>query len=46
VIKLLKKDNQELILLDEEFLATLSEQKNRELFARITSLDFNEQPID
>lgn len=33
-------------LLDEEFLATLSEQKEREIYARITALDINELPLD
>ena len=38
--------NQDLILLDEEFLATLSEQKDRQIYARIIALDINENPID
>ena len=37
---------QSLALLDEEFLATLSEQKSRSIYARIISLDINENPID
>ena len=36
----------DLALLDEEFLATLSEQKEREIYAKMTSLDMNELPID
>lgn len=38
--------NQDLALLDEEFLATLSEQKDRQIYARIIALDINENPID
>ena len=38
--------DQNLILLDEEFLATLSEQKDRQIYARIIALDINENPID
>lgn len=41
-----KNIKQDMSLLDEEFLATLSEQKDRELYARITALDINELPID
>ena len=36
------RESQDLSLLDEEFLATLSEQKERETYARITSLGGNE----
>lgn len=38
--------NQDLVLLDEEFLATLSEQKDRQIYARIIALDINENPVD
>lgn len=41
-----KKEAQDLSLLDEEFLATLLEQKERTIYARIASLDINELPID
>ena len=33
-------------LLDEKFLATLSEHRERDIYARIISLDINENPID
>ena len=39
-------NTQALALLDENFLATLSEQKERDIYARIISLDINENPID
>jgi hypothetical protein len=35
-----------LALLDEEFLATLAEQKERDMYAKIISLDINENSID
>lgn len=38
--------NNILTLLDEEFLIELQSQQNRELFARVISLDFNENPLD
>ena len=38
--------SQTLTLLDEQFLATLSEQKDREIHARIAALDINENPVD
>ena len=41
-----QKESQDLSLLDEEFLATLSEQKERVIYARIASLDINENPIE
>ena len=38
--------NQDLSLLDEEFLIALSEQKQRELYARVIALDVNELPVE
>ena len=35
-----------LALMDEEFLIALQEQKEREVYARITALDINELPIE
>ena len=43
---LFKQENQDLSLLDEEFLVAISEQKERELYARIKSLDINENPVE
>lgn len=42
----LKRKNQDLSLLDEEFLTALSEQQHRETYARIASLDVDENPIE
>ena len=39
-------NNQDLSLLSDEFLATLLEQKERTIYARITSLDIEERPLD
>ena len=44
--RFLNRDSIDISLLDEQFLSALSEQKERELFARVTSLDINELPID
>ena len=33
-------------LMDEEFLRNLHANRNREVFARLISLDFNENPIE
>jgi hypothetical protein len=33
-------------LLDKDFLRTLDQQKEREIFARVVSLNFNEEPIE
>lgn len=41
-----QKEQYDLALLDESFIINLLEQKEREIYARIASLDFNEQPID
>lgn len=41
-----KKQAYAMALLDEEFLATLLEQHQREIYARIASLDINELPIE
>lgn len=41
-----KKESNNLSLLDEAFLIALLEQKEREIYARIASLDVNEQPIE
>ena len=41
-----KRESMDISLLDEEFLATLSEQKSREIYAKIIALDINELPID
>ena len=41
-----QKEQQNLALLDEEFLATLAEQKERDMYAKIISLDINENSID
>ena len=40
------KESEDVSLLDEEFLVALSEQKERDLYARVTSLDINELPIE
>lgn len=40
------KEKSDLSLLDEEFLSALTEQKEREIYARIASLDINENPIE
>lgn len=40
------KEEQNLALLDEEFLASLAEQKERDMYAKIISLDVNENSID
>ena len=40
------KDQIDLSLLDEDFLIALQEQTNREVFARIATLDINENPIE
>lgn len=45
-MNLQSQTNQALCLLDEDFLATLSEQKERELFARVIALNVEEEPID
>ena len=39
-------DSQFLPSLDEEFLSSLSEQQEREIYARISALDINENPIE
>lgn len=41
-----KKEQQNLALLDEEFLAMLAEQKERDMYAKIISLDINENSLD
>ena len=41
-----ERERNALALLDEEFLAALLEQKERELYGRIASLDVNELPIE
>ena len=33
-------------LLDTEFLKKISEEHNREIYVKITSLDFDEHPIE
>ena len=42
----LNREAVDISLLDEEFLAALSEQKEREIYAKIIALDINELPID
>lgn len=39
------KEQQDISLLDEEFLAALTEQRERDIYARIVSLDIDELPI-
>lgn len=41
-----EKESNDLSLLDDQFLIALLEQKEREIYARIASLDINEQPIE
>ena len=41
-----EKETNDLSLLDDQFLIALLEQKQRELYARIASLDIEEQPIE
>ena len=38
--------NKDLYLLDEQFLNEMAEQKQRDIYARIISLDINENPIE
>ncbi len=40
------KESRDIDLLDEDFLATLLEQKERTIYARIAALDINEYPLD
>lgn len=40
------KELNNLALLDEDFLVALQEQRERELYARVAALDFEEKPID
>ena len=38
--------NKDLYLLDKQFLNEMAEQKERDIYARIISLDINENPIE
>jgi len=40
------KENQDLALLDDEFVVALLEQRQRELYARVISLTVDEEPIE
>ncbi len=40
------KERRDLALLDNDFLVALQTQKQREIYARVTSLNINELPID
>ena len=43
---MLKQEKNNLYLLDEHFLNEMAEQKQRDIYARIISLDINENPIE
>ena len=45
VVNTWNKQTDALTLLDDDFIAAILEQQEREIFARIASLDINENPI-
>ena len=46
VVNTWNKQTDALTLLDDDFIAAILEQQEREIFARIASLDINENPIE